>query len=339
MNIAPCCFGMAPLPCAVMIKTDRWIENARSIPITTLHWQVRLSEAGRLPRWKGSLLRGALGWALKVVAGGAPAPAWPGCSESFYVAVFEPQNGWKSPRAVPLWNLSCSDRREQMHAGDCITGHLHCLGPWPEWALQIWEEAFRHAVHTGLGEKRLQAELTRWQVEAGVTPPPVPPCDHIRSLELHTISPCRLKEQDRDLHELNGPCIARSLVRRLRALCIQTMDEDLFGDDRGLWYHHASSQLLQSAGESHRVSLERNSARQKRKHPMPALAGWLRLECSDWQPWAWLFALAPWLHIGRQPHFGLGAVDVRWLTTETPLSEINHADPSHDISALEHPRQ
>lgn len=279
----------------------------QSLAMTTCRFGITCGRAGALPPWKGSMIRGVLGWGLAAGAG-APHPGWPGCRGNLAQVMVEPQAAWENPMAQVPWALQCDDSTTQIPAGHQLCGTLVLLGSWPDWAVEQIREAFATGLERGLGSERLPATMTSWAVSAAGPPADLGSCPNTAQLRLRT--PGRFKDRGADLHHLHPPAIVRGLVRRWRQLTTQTTGTDPLDGPRAQALSAACDQLVRIAGEDHPITLERRSNRQDRTHPMEAVGGW----CDITGPtlpdlWPWL-SLAPWLHVGRQPCFGLGWAEV-----------------------------
>ena len=293
---------------------------SQGLALTRIGWQITPLQAGCLPPWKGSTLRGALGWAIAAIAGAAPSPAWPGLgpTTSLADAFFAPQKAWNSPRATPVWTLQCPDQRTAITPEQPIDGALILFGAWPAWACDLLQEAFQRACTNGLGQASIPCCLSTWQTTTMAWPTP-PPGAHAVTLTCQT--PCRLEDERAVCQHLNATAIIRSLIRRWRALHIQLQDHDPLEGGLGQGVHAAAAhvQAIVHASQPHRLT--RLSNRQQRRHDLPTLTGSLTFGGPLWEPFAPLLAAAEVLHIGKQAHFGLGQCTLTWHLEHTAVSD------------------
>lgn len=288
-----------------------------SLPTCQIYWQLRASCDGRLPTWKGSTLRGALGWAIARIATGAPRPAWPGlhAQATFTDALFNPQTAWADQQAGTAWHLQCDDAQTTMSAGATFEGRFYCFGDWPPWLMGLWLEVFHDAVAHGFGAQAPTFAVTTCDIlPMHWLPAPSSPS----SWTLTTRTPCRLQDRGRECTTLSAAAIARSVLRRWRQLHLQ-----LLGHEPAL---SASYPELSNACDAlvgtqtgAPTTIARWSNRQHRAVDMPGLTGTITITGPTLPLLAPILAQAPLLHVGKQPNFGLGQVKAIWaheLNTE-----------------------
>lgn len=301
---------------------------------TRLHSVLTPTGTTRLPTWKGSLVRGALGWALAEVAQAAPAPAWPGLrTRSFAEALFDFQRAWADQRAVAPWTLRCAERQRSWTPHDSLAVTLTLHGPWESWSLALLEDACIRLADQGLGRPRVPWRLDAFAVEEVATHNDRVEPQRVGSIALHTRSPCRVRSTQDGVPVLDPRELTRGLLRRWRRLHLQLHGRDPITEDEGRRLHAAADTLVTVHHAATAHHLERFSSRQQRTHPLPAVSGSLVFTGPDLATWAPLWRRAPDLHIGRQAHFGLGAVAVE-LLPEIPadIHRAAHAPPHPEAS-------
>jgi hypothetical protein len=287
--------------------------------VTSIDWCLRATKHGTMPPWKGSTLRGAIGWALARVAAGAPAPLWPGLAShtTFCDALFAPQTAWADQQAGTAWHLQCADTQTTMVVGSTLSGRFLCFGEWPAWLMGIWMEVFYDAVAHGFGVHAPSFEVAHCAVRPeSWLPIPTNPT----SCTITTLTSCRLQDRGQECTQLSAPAIARSVLRRWRQTHRQLLGcEPLLSSS----YPELSAacDALTSNDAATPTTIARWSNRQHRAIDMPGLTGTITITGPILPILAPILAQAPLLHIGKQPNFGLGQVDVAW-TNELKSVEI-----------------
>ncbi|MCX8004964.1 MAG: CRISPR system precrRNA processing endoribonuclease RAMP protein Cas6 [Burkholderiaceae bacterium] len=284
------------------------------LAITAVHWELEALSPGCLPPFKGSALRGTLGWAIERVARAAPAPPWPGLSPAadFLAALFSPQLAWRASAssAVHLWHLQCADPRTHWQRGERLAGRFLLFGPWPEWAIALWRDIFDAVCEQGFaGAQAPRFAVAAWnERRQSWLPAPAAP----QQVCLQLLTPARLQDRGQDLTVLAAPAVARSLLRRLRQLALQTGTR--WDIDYPALSHRCDALLGDelSAG----IGLQRWSNRQRQRIAMPGVVGQLLISGPALPELAPLIAQAPLLHIGRQPNFGYGQCAITWNPIE-----------------------
>lgn len=282
------------------------------LTLTRVSWSLRIEPSAHvLPAWKGSMVRGALGWAFQRIAGSAPAPVWPGLAPgtTFSTAIHEPQECWQTPTATPPWSLACDDHRQDFRDGGILHGNLFLFGDNPPWQLLLWEEAFADAARYGLGDRRIPATLETWDHHES-TWPMAPP--DARAATLCLVTPCRLQDRGANCTTLSPPAIARALLRRWRSLHRQLVGYEPSLPLPSQELARAADHLTASARTDECLDITRWSNRQERQVRMPGIIGTVTIAGGSFPLFAPLFALAPLLHVGKQANFGLGQVEVTW---------------------------
>lgn len=289
----------------------------RNLSATCVHWSLQATSPAHLPPWKGSLLRGALGWALGRTAHGAPAPVWPGLTAGITLAavIFDPQTAWQDQMATAPVSLQCLDDRTSLQTGDALTGRMLLFGDWPDWTVALLEGALSDAATHGLGAARHPFRLSAWHTEP--VPWPVPPPSPT-SVELSTLTPCRLNDRKEACTTLHPPAIARNLLRRWRQLHRQLLGRESDGDHQTLAVAADQLHALPASLGTQAATISRWSNRQGRHVDMEGIFGSVTIAGDSLPLLAPFLARAPLLHVGKQPVFGLGQVTVHWLSDQVP---------------------
>ncbi len=305
--------------------------------LTSLEFDCRFQRDALLPSFKGSLLRGALGRALRAGcadcardSGQAPTPPCPHEPGCLYSRLFEPpplQDPMARRNAAvrPFALRPPGDPREVWKAGERFTFGLQLFG-------DSWDAAFdlAEAVETmgrwGLGQ-RLQGvragftllevrcegrPMTRTQGAAGdrVRPRPwtlqAPRSENSpQRVRLELVTPLRVKRRGRLASELPFQELTRMALRRISSLCTAFDGAEPDLDYRGLI---ARAEEVRSVDESLRWREQpRYSGRQQRETSFGGLEGWVLYEgpLAKYLP---LLRFVEETHLGKQTTFGLGQV-------------------------------
>lgn len=276
-----------------------------------LAWRIVIDRPCHLPSWKGSLLRGILGWGLERVAKQAPSPGWPGLVSGSALAriLLDPQAAWADQMAAAPWAIQCPDVRTAFTAGETLSGSLILHGPWPGWCRAMLHEAFANGVAGGLGSDRVPARIEGWHDEPLEAQAPVVGA---HGCLIATRTPCRLQDRSADCSTLSPSALVRSVLRRWRQLHRQTHGQEPISGERFQQLSRRCDDLAETAGLHLPVRLDRFSNRQVRSHPLDAIQGWVRVSGPGFSDLAPIIAWAEHLHVGRQPCFGLGQVALGW---------------------------
>jgi len=290
------------------------------LPLTRINWSLTAQTNGLLPAWKGSMLRGAIGWSLQRHMQAAPQPDWPGLlpRSSFIDAVFNPQQAWNNQQAVPPWHLQITNSDEAWSPQQVLDGSFLLCGHWSDWLLGLWQDSFEQAVEHGFGIHAPQFRVTNWQVNAQTwldSPP------HPSALELHTLTPARLQDRGRDCTTLQAGAVARSVLRRYRQLHLQLLGQEPPTTMPYPGYPELSRACDELCTERLATptfsDIKRWSNRQGRAVTMTGITGAIRISGPTLPELAPILAQAPLLHIGKQPNFGLGMVECAWASEPT----------------------
>jgi len=308
-----------------------------AIPYLRLRCVLRAEEEALLPSFKGSMLRGALGHALrKAACAMGPGQRCESCvlrQVCLYTRVFEtfiegePPPFLKGHTAAPRpFVVEAAEEKRHFAPGDRLRFDLLLFGSAVELQALAGVSIVRMA-ERGLGERKRRfgvesiaaidpaggsrtlycADRPRW---TGVAPALLPPANGLpaSAWTLHLKTPLRLKAGDHLLQSI----AFRGLV--FRALARVLSLAHFFGDRSGIdWDFQRFLRLADRVqiAEKRLVwrDLKRYSARQGTEMSMGGLVGTLRL-AGDLAPFAALLRTAEIVHVGKGAAFGLGQVEV-----------------------------
>lgn len=304
-----------------------------AIPYLRLRCTLRAEEEALLPSFKGSMLRGAFGWALRSsLCVMPPGQACVDCglrSSCLYTRLFEtfvedePPPFLRGERTAPRpYVVEAEDERRQFAPGDRLRFDLLLFGSAVD--LQaLAEVAVVRMAQRGLGERRRRfaAEEIAFLDAGGEfrpvaapgrpqAPPLLPPTNGLPGDEitLRFRTPARFKADGRLMPSLGF----RALVFRMLARTLEIAH--FYGDREAIdWQFHS---LLRRADRVRVVErelawkdLKRYSARQRTEMTLGGFVGSMRL-AGDLTPFAPLLRTAEILHVGKATTFGLGRVEV-----------------------------
>lgn len=297
-------------------------------------WRVRLKLAARdpleLPAFAGSLVRGALGAALRQVSCTTGEPTCTGCPE---IPICPYGYGFETPLPadspdhgagpfVPHPFVLSLDAPARLAPGDPFTIELALIGRG-RFHLASFVEALRWLSRRGLSSRRgrfaiervedisprgpraillpeqaaFLAEPTDWTLADLARPA-------AGTLTLTTLSPMRLLARGEPVAELDLSLLLRALFRRIGALARYHCGFEPRVDYRGL-LEHARTRTRVVERRLVWKELPRYSARQKRRMVLGGLEGSLAFE-GDLAPALPFLLLGELLQVGKGTSFGLG---------------------------------
>lgn len=300
-----------------------------SLPVARLCLSVRADAALQLPRYAGSMLRGAFGHALRELMllphqTGQPCALQANCA---YCQVFAPPplSGGHSLQklsqmpATYVIEPALETRPRTLNQGEHFRFGLVLIGKaWQH--LPILLQAFERAMQRGLGAQQARCTLTAaqlagdhqpfWQPGQACPPltpaelPPPPPQGEQLTLRFHT--PLRLQYRNKPAgkQQLDARSLLMALARRHQLLL------DLYHGKQTLRWDFPALNLQAEAitldgGQLQWVDWERYSSRQRQTMKLGGLIGPVRLR-GNLAPFSELLHLGQWLHIGKETVFGLG---------------------------------
>jgi hypothetical protein len=320
------------------------------IPYLRLTFTLRAQAPARLPAFKGSMLRGAFGHALRrTVCAMGPRQPCESCRlrrACVYTRVFE--TFVEGPPPPLLHGLTTSprpfvfepqDERRDFAPGDPLAFDLILVGQAAE--LQAYAQlAVERMATAGLGAARSPFALDRVEAQApdgsrlplfadgralahAAPPPSLPPANGLNALcasraTLRLLTPLRLKIRNGLAESVTFRELAFAMLRRTLELA---------------WFHVPGAEidwsfrpLLDQAAAIRATprlawhDWERYSNRQQTKMLFGGLVGTLALE-GDLAPFIPLLRTAEILHVGKGATFGLGRIAVEASGHATPRIE------------------
>lgn len=248
----------------------------------------------------GTMLRGALGHALRELACRCASPAHH--TDCLYQQIFEPvpPNHGPTRFSSPPPAFVLTPPAMGLEARHGFEFRLTLLGPsirHPSLVLA----AFKHAGRQGLGAGKVGARIHLMAQESLPTPMPRPD-----GFAITFTSPVFLKHQGKPMaaERVQLADIVSALWRRLDLL------RQLHGVHPSLppleqWL--ADSAPLDMTARLERAQFHRYSNKQKQKVPTEGLIGQLRVRGAVSPSLLQAFTLGQWLHIGGKTSLGLGA--------------------------------
>ena len=292
-----------------------------------------------LPRFKGSMLRGAMGHSLKSTVCAVRVKVCETCllrSSCVYAQIFEVKpNPDKNSGQVNLPHPYVLDATEMnllnYKSGESFRFSLILFGKMIE-LLPYFIYTFESMGEKGLGPRReegrslfeLQAvhfeDQKIYDPENPLLPKTLPyqslgltPLsgdEAVKKLRIHLLTPLRMKNQGRLVSELDLLLLLRAVLRRLKALFSEFSSNSWNLDERELFKKIDQVQITSS--QLHWEDQIRYSNRQKSKQRLGGMLGFIDLE-GELAPYMPLLRAAEKVHIGKETSFGLGKISLETL--------------------------
>jgi len=279
--------------------------------ILRLSFTLAAEGPGTLPPYLGSLLRGALGHALRRIGCGTS------CASTHrdcpYGRLFEPFAGRRQPYlagepvAPRPYVIEPRSAGGDVDPGDPLIFDLLLIGSARELRAAV-SAAVHDLAPAGLGARRIPFRLVEArEIEPVTVPSPGAPASD--RLTLRWVTPLRLMSGGRIQRKLALEDLVDRAVQRQEALA------HLFGDapapvpgGRERW--RACARELRVEHSTLRWhDLHRYSHRQRRRHPLGGLVGKMRLR-GDLAPLLGVLRGMETLHVGKGTTFGLGRLEL-----------------------------
>lgn len=265
-----------------------------------LRWTWRLVEDARLPTYRASLFRSALGAAAPELDRRRARPPDSGLA----AALFE------RPAVAPAV-LDADDGPDRVAAGTPLHGVMVLFAHHLPYVDDL-AAALELAPRLGFARARARGHLEQLAVEdrrrglwvpaepgslADFADPPTLPPPPTGTLRLRLETPLRLKNKDEDLEpaDLDAVILERAVRRRWNILTGATLP------------HASGPAFALGATALEAVERSRYSAKQGRTMKPKGMVGQVELELVDPAPWPALW-LARWAHLGRSTSLGCGRV-------------------------------
>lgn len=307
------------------------------IPYLRLRITLRALQRATLPVYKGSMLRGAFGHALRnAVCVVGPAQPCETCllrQSCYYTKLFEPFTEGEPPaflRGLPITPRPyifepASDARH-LEPGDPLEFDLLLFGQTTDLQLYALLAVERMAA-CGLGRNRAPFRLDRALVRTpdggwkavleegrmrgrGSIRPSFPPTHGVEGPRavLRFLTPTRLRVEDDHVESTTFPELVDAMIGRvLEVAYFHVPGARLAGSYEPLLARAREVRIVASALSWH--DWERYNAWQKTLMNMGGFLGTVEVE-GDLAPFAHLFRIAEILHVGRGTPFGLGRLAV-----------------------------
>jgi hypothetical protein len=313
------------------------------IPYLRLRITLRALQRATLPAYKGSMLRGAFGHALrKAVCVVGPAQPCETCllrQACYYTKLFEPFSDEAPPdflRGLPItprpYIFEPAGDERHYEPGDPLEFDLLLFGQATD--LQLYALlAIERMAACGLGRNRAPFRLERTLVRTpdggwravledgrmrgrGSARPSVPATNRLSGprATLRFLTPTRLRVEDDHVETTTFPELVDAMLRRVLEVAHFHVPGAADGWDVQPWLEQAREiRLVASSLRWH--DWERYNVQQKTLMNMGGFMGTVDLE-GDLAPFAPLLRTAEILHLGRGTPFGLGRMVVEGASPE-----------------------
>jgi len=301
--------------------------SVQNFPLARLHFVATADHDLQLPRFTGSMLRGAFGHALKnlvCVTGLDDCRQCPLYRSCAYPAVFQPPppaHAGRGHAQIPVPYVvepPPFDHSGRYGAGKEFCFSMVLIGPALDHQNLIIS-AWRRALATGLGPGRARLTLQRVVDEGGnlvysrqggatrhqpVRYEFVPQSRPVSQLTFEFVTPLNLRSRGRELDcdSVNPYILLMALARRTTNFTTLLLGCKLLPD-----YSRLAQQAQKAEGHKQLVwkIWRRKSSRQKQSMPIGGVIGrWhLKGPLDDFWPF---IHLGQWLHVGKKCSFGLG---------------------------------
>ncbi len=293
-----------------------------------LEWKAEVD--GRLPGYKGGLLRGAMGYALRqrfcVQDFNNSCKRCDNRSQCQYALFFEPMAsdsvggdvlaGSGFTDAARPFVFEIQDFRRHFKVGDGFKFSLRLLGMESS-ILQMIADVFSDMSEMGLGKSRIPGMFSlvstkRVSLRDVLTLTTKEGSDILQTLTLHFLTWTVLKANGSVLHHFEKDVFAKAVLRRLRQLIALYGEENeysLFMNDYDKWLQAWQHVVV---GDNHTEFKKwgRTSTRQRQTYEVEGFTGTVKLQHVP-TVWIPLLEWSEWLHVGKGATFGLGAMKIQ----------------------------
>ncbi|MFA7667750.1 MAG: CRISPR system precrRNA processing endoribonuclease RAMP protein Cas6 [Burkholderiaceae bacterium] len=300
-----------------------------TLPVVRLRFLARAEAPLCLPPYTGSMLRGALGHALKALAP-LPHPDDGPCAlkasclycQLFTSPAFKPHSLQKFSQMPHPYVIEPMAGDTWLERGASFEFRLVLIGRVIT-QLPAVIVAFERALRTGLGPGQSRCSLLAVMPELALEPvwrsgdgsklialdsgwmaqPPSVSLEYQATLQLNT--PLRLQIQGKPARteRITALALLIALARRVQLL-IDTCTDSPMQLDFDTLYAHAAT-VVAKPQNLRWFDWGRYSQRQQREMKLGGLIGDIRLE-GDLAPFAELLHIGQWIHLGKNTSFGLG---------------------------------
>ncbi|CCQ94221.1 conserved hypothetical protein [[Clostridium] ultunense Esp] len=293
-----------------------------------------------MPRYKGSLFRGAMGHAFRELTCACPRrpgePVREHLEDCIYQYLFETKlpkdlpNLQGNEEAVrPFLLLPPLEEKEYYAPGERFQLSFTLFGKGIDY-LPFFILVLERIGEMGLGKEKLRAELRQVFYEdlAGDLFPiyngeekvlckeyPVyeagslssmPPADG--ELNLYFLTPLRMKDKDHLLTRPNFKALVRGIIRRAVSLLLIHQERNVEIPDYRPFIEQ-TDRIVSITDETRWFDWERYSNRQKERMKLGGVVGKVTYS-GPWHPYYRFLKLGEWIHVGKSTVFGLGKIKV-----------------------------
>jgi len=305
---------------------------------TRIEFHGSFPDGAVLPVFKGSMLRGALGFALKRTVCAVrvkvcePCLLRPSC---VYARIFEAkpdpeQRAGQVNLPHPYVLDSSSMDRETYVIGAAFKFELLLFGSLID-LLPYFIYAVEEMGRRGLGSKRQRFLLERVEVDKQIiyspempqlpdplpdrklTLDPLPQDGDIHHIRVHLETPLRTKFAGRLVSSIDFTLLVHTALRRVRALWWEFEQQAPPLDEKLL--HSQAQQIGVLNSSLHWHEQVRYSSRQKSRQFMGGVSGSLEVE-GDLAPFMPLLRAAEVVHLGKETSFGMGKLRLEVIYIE-----------------------
>lgn len=302
--------------------------------IAELDFRIVMTEPGQLSRYKGSMLRGAIGHALKKTCCNMPRQECAACmlhDACPYPRLFlaEKRDGLAMPPVYGI--LPGDDGRTRYAQGDCLDFTLRLYALATDY-LPYFVQAVVSAGRAGLGRQGDSGRGTYAvaSVMAGGVPVYDPerqrlmkvPVEELSlpewhdgsreecSLRIEFLTPCRFKMENRLASRIGFDTLALLMLRRIRSLCLLEGIDWRLGDFAA--YMETAKAVQTISSDLRWLDWTRWSNRQHDAMQLGGIIGSVVFR-GPVRPFAPFFDWIARVQLGKQTSFGLGQISVAYM--------------------------
>jgi hypothetical protein len=317
------------------------IERMKSmLKFVRLRFEAEVTKEGKLPRFFGPTLRGALGLTFRKMVCVTHLDECAPCLLRFqcpYTRFFEPyapadhpfaKRLSQMPRPFALRVPPPSDEPFFFRCSDILTFHItlwHQVDTLLPYIVVAVQKTFERGIGQGLqaklrkviaeaheGETKVfdsdeglvSTKLPFVSIEQVMTPPSIP----VKSLTVRFITPTRIDLSGKLQNPITFSALVKSANERGRALFWAYEQTEPPWDGKLLL--QAAKDVNAVNGEQRWLDLQRFSRRQQERLKIGGVVGWTEFTCDDLSPFVPLLRLMEFVHVGKLGTMGLGQISV-----------------------------
>ncbi|MCX7642594.1 MAG: CRISPR system precrRNA processing endoribonuclease RAMP protein Cas6 [Armatimonadetes bacterium] len=307
---------------------------------TRLKFEVRVTDEGKLPRFFGPTLRGALGLTFRKMVCVTHLDDCSPCLLRFqcpYTRFFEPfapsdhpffRRIRQMPRPFVLQVTPPSDKPYLLRVGETLSFRIvlwHQIETFLPYTVIAVQKTFERGIGQGLKARleRVTAEVGEdekvvFEAEEGLVSAKVPsipiedvmvtPTRQINRLTVHFLTPTRIDLSGKLQNPITFSSLIKAANERGRALFWAYEQKEPNWNGRGLIL--AAERVEMVRWEQRWMDLQRFSRRQGEKLKVGGVIGWAEFSDEDLSPFLPLLRLMEWVHVGKLGTMGLGQIIV-----------------------------